>query len=55
MWIKCTNLGTKQLKLPWMSEPVEFSSTGTAQVPDDVGERLVAEIDAIQPNSEATD
>lgn len=49
MHIKCTNEGTQTLKLPFMSEPVEFASTGTAQVPSDVGEQLVDELDAIEP------
>jgi len=50
MWIRCTNQHTVSLKLPWMSDgPVVFSSAGTAQVPYEVGERLVAEIDAIEP------
>jgi len=49
MWIKCNNDATVSLKLPWMDGPVSFSETGTAQVPFEVGERLVAEIDAIEP------
>lgn len=50
MWIKCNNDATESLKLPWMPNgPVVFSSTGTAQVPYEVGERLVAETDAIEP------
>jgi hypothetical protein len=50
MFIECTNPGTKALKLPWMDEQVEFASTGTAQVAESVGERLVDEIDAIEPH-----
>ena len=49
MRIKCTNPHTKSLKLDWMSEKVEFASTGTAQVEQDLGERLVDELDAIEP------
>jgi len=49
MRIVCTNEGTTALKRPWMSESVEFASTGTAQVPADVGERLCDELDAIVP------
>ena len=48
MWIQCNNEHTDSLKLPWMQGPVSFSETGTAQVPFEVGERLVAEIDAIE-------
>jgi len=32
-----------------MDEPVEFHATGTAQVPREVGEALVAEYDALRP------
>lgn len=49
MRIKCTNEQTRSLKLPFMSEPVEFASTGTAQVEQELGMRLVDELDAIQP------
>jgi len=49
MRIKCTNPQTQSLKLSWMEEPVEFASTGTAQVPAEVGERLVEDLDAIVP------
>lgn len=49
MYITCTNDGTQRLKLPWMEESVTFASTGTAQVPEDIGERLVDELDAIEP------
>ena len=49
MWIRCNNQHTKRLKTSWMDGPISFSETGTAQVPFEVGERLVAEIDAIQP------
>lgn len=58
MRISCTNEGTQSLKRPWMDEPVEFASTGTAQAPSDVGERLVDELDAIEPydtDAETTD
>jgi hypothetical protein len=48
MYVTCTNDATRRLKLPWMSDPVEFASTGTAQVSQDLGERLVAELDAIE-------
>jgi len=48
MFITCTNDATRSLKLPWMTEKVEFASTGTAQVSQDVGERLVDELDAIE-------
>lgn len=49
MRIQCTNPGTKRLKLDWMNSPVEFASTGTAQVEQELGERLVDEVDAIEP------
>ncbi len=53
MRIQCTNPQTKRLKLPFMSEPVEFASTGTARVESSVGERLVDELDAIEPYEES--
>ena len=31
-----------------MDEPVEFASTGTAQVPEEVGEALVAQYETIR-------
>jgi len=49
MWIKCNNDATASLKLPWMQGSLSFSESGTAQVPYEVGERLVAETDAIEP------
>jgi hypothetical protein len=52
MFIQCTNESTQSLKLEWMDEPVEFASTGTAQVSQDVGERLVDELDAIEEHNE---
>mgnify|MGYP000415014476 CR=1 FL=1 len=48
MHIKCTNEGTQALKRPWMQERVEFATTGTAQVEQSVGERLVDELPAIE-------
>jgi len=54
MWIKCTNDGTASIKLPWVDGPVSFSEAGTAQVPAEVGERLVEEIDAIEPTETNT-
>jgi len=56
MWIKCNNPHTVSVKLPWMDDgPVEFSSTGTAQVSAEVGERLADEIDAIKPTETDTE
>lgn len=52
MWIHCTNPATRRLRRPWMDEPVEFNDSGNAQVPADVGERLVDELDAIEPKEE---
>ena len=48
MYIKCTNPGTQSLALPWMDETIEFADTGTAQVTEEVGERLIEELDAIE-------
>ena len=49
MQITCNNDATRSLKLPWMNDgPVVFSSTGTAAVSAEVGERLADEIDAIE-------
>jgi hypothetical protein len=48
MYIKCTNPGTQSLKLPWMDDAIDFADTGTAQVPEEVGERLIDELSAIE-------
>lgn len=49
MRIRITNPATSRLyNEDLMDEPVEFASTGTARVPKDVGERLVAEYDVIE-------
>ena len=47
MRIQNNNDATESLKLPWMDEPVEFASTGTAQVTKEVGEKLVEQVDSI--------
>jgi hypothetical protein len=52
MYIRCTNPQTESIKLPWMDEPVAFASTGTAQVDQDTGARLVDELDDIEPYDE---
>lgn len=50
MWIQNTSTGqTVELQLDWMDEPVTFNDQQTAQVPAAVGERLVEELDAIEP------
>ena len=50
MWIQCTNPATKRLyNADIMDAPVTFSDSGTAQVPKDVGEAMVARYDAIEP------
>lgn len=46
MWIQ-TNTTTRELQLPWMDEPVSFNQSGTAQVPREVGDRLIDELDAV--------
>jgi hypothetical protein len=60
MYINCTNSATRRLYdaaltdedgEPLMDEPVEFASTGTAQVDAEVGEALVAEYDDIEPSN----
>lgn len=49
MWIRCSNDATRRLyDEDLMDDPVEFASTGRAQVPADVGEQLVAAYDAIE-------
>jgi hypothetical protein len=55
MFIRCTNPSTQRLKLPWMDDEIEFAATGTAQVEEAVGERLVDELDAIEPKNSHTD
>jgi len=52
MWIKTQNEATVRLKAPFMDEPVEFSSNGTANVEESVAERLVEEYDDIVPHKD---
>jgi len=47
MLIECTKPHTQRLKLPWMSDPVDFGDDGTAEVESDLGNRLADELDAI--------
>jgi hypothetical protein len=48
MWIINENSATQRLfNRDLMDEPVEFSSNGTAQVSEDVGEALVDHYDTI--------
>lgn len=47
MWIQTDSDATRSLKLPWMDEPVEFNDSGSAQVRQEVGEKLVEQVDAI--------
>lgn len=50
MRVVCTHDGTRSLKLPWMDDSVSFASTGTSQeLNDETGERLIEELDAIEP------
>lgn len=54
MYITNENSATRRLfNAELMDEPVEFAETGTAQVEEGVGERLVAEYDTI--NHKQTD
>jgi len=53
MWIKNTNPASRQVyDAELMDEPVSFSENGTAQVPSDVGEALIAHYEAIEPHSD---
>lgn len=50
MWIQTSNSATRRLyDAELMTEPVEFSATGTAQVPRDIGEALIEAYDTIEP------
>lgn len=56
MKIKTTNPNLRQIKLPWMDEPVAFNAAHIGVVDDDVGERLVEEVSDIErrfPNSDS--
>lgn len=56
MWIKTTQGATSRFyDAELMDAPVEFSENGTAQVPKDVGEELVARYDAIEHHETTTD
>lgn len=55
MWIKNQNTATRTLYNPnLMTEPVEFSANGTAQVPEDVGAQLIDHYDMIEAKSNST-
>jgi len=50
MWIQNRNLATRKLYLrDLMDQPVEFSSTGKAQVTRAVGEALIDRCATIEP------
>lgn len=50
MWITCEKESTVRLyNDEVMDEPVEFNASGTAQVPDTVGEAMVDHYDCIRP------
>lgn len=54
MWIKCVG-DTKSLFLrDKMDEPLEFSSNGTTQVPQELGEYLVEHYPKIKEHSTQT-
>ncbi|WP_324757095.1 hypothetical protein [Haloarcula montana] len=49
MYVTNTNTATQRLfNSGFMDEPVEFADTGTAQVPQEVGEALVDHYDTIK-------
>lgn len=47
MWIQTDDEGLVSLTIPEIDEIVEFSDAGTAQVPEDVGETLVNNVESI--------
>jgi len=49
MWIQIDTATSRLYNDAVMDEPVEFNANGTAQVPDAVGEAMVAHYDAIRP------
>lgn len=56
MWIKCTNEATVRLyDADLLDAPVEFNDSGTAQVPQSVGESLIDHYDAIRPHDAGDD
>lgn len=57
MWILNDNAATSRIyNDEVMDEPVTFNASGTAQVPEEVGEALVAHYDSIRPSeAEVTD
>jgi len=56
MWIKNDRATRRHYNDELMDEPVTYNANGTAQVPDDVGEALVAHYDAIRPyEADSTD
>lgn len=55
MWIKNENEATSRLYDAELDVAVAFNSNGTAQVPKDVGEQLVARYEAIQAHETTAD
>lgn len=59
MWIQTTNITddgdpvTKRLSVEGFDRQVEFSSTGKAQVPQDIGEFLLANVESIERASDS--
>ena len=53
VWVKNTNPATKRLyNADLMDEPIEFSEKHTAQVPEDVAERVVEHYEQIEYKTE---
>lgn len=48
MYIKTKRDGTRRLSIPEIDDPVEFSEKGIARVPEEVGEILIEELEAIE-------
>lgn len=53
MWIKNTNEHSDRLYLSeYMDESIEFTSNGTANVPEDVGQSLIDNVESIEANDD---
>lgn len=56
MWIECTNEATERLYVEGVTdEPVEFSDNGKAQVPSNVGEKLINRFVTISESGDSDD
>lgn len=55
MYIEIKNTNTSKVKIPAIDEPVEFNKNGIARVQEDVGKKLIEELDSVKERSNDED